>query len=107
MAIVSMENLPKIKHFWSEGNVFQRSHACPQLDYLDVKTFQGTATGEVFYNFVQTHHRANPRSSLRPIARFVVEIQRFVCDRATPPIIEKLRSKGVAMHAEGVSAYYA
>ena len=42
------------------------------------------------------YHRANPRSSLRLIARFVVEIQRFVCDRATPPIIEKLRSKGVA-----------
>ena len=53
------------------------------------------------------YHRANPRSSLRPIVCFVVEIQRFVCDRATPPIIEKLRSKGVAMHAEGVSAYYA
>ena len=33
---------------------------------------------------------------------FVVEIQ-----RTTPPIIEKLRSKGVAMHAYGVSAYYA
>ena len=33
-----------------------------------------------------------------------MEIQRFVCDRATPPIIEKLRSKGVAMHAYGVSA---
>ena len=32
------------------------------------------------------YHRANPRSSLRPIARFVVEIQCFVCDRATPPI---------------------
>ena len=31
--------------------------------------------------------------------RFVMEIQRFVCDRATPPIIEKLRSKGVARHA--------
>ena len=53
------------------------------------------------------YHRANPRSSLRPIAHFVVEIQRFVCDRATPPIIEKLRSEGVAMHAYGVSAYYA
>ena len=52
------------------------------------------------------YHRANPHSSLRPIACFVVEIQRFVCDRATPPIIEKLRSKGVAMHAYGVSAYY-
>ena len=53
------------------------------------------------------YHRANPCSSLWPIARFVVEIQRFVCDRATLPIIEKLRFKGVAMHAEGVSAYYA
>ena len=53
------------------------------------------------------YHRANPRSSLRPIARFVVEIQHFVCDRATPPIIEKLQSKGVvAMHAYGVSTYY-
>ena len=46
------------------------------------------------------------RSSSRPIMRFVVEIQRFVCDRATPSIIEKLRSKGVAMHAYGISAYY-
>ena len=53
------------------------------------------------------YHRANPRSSLRLIAHFVVDIQRFVCDHATPPIIEKLRSKGVAMHAYGVSAYYA
>ena len=52
------------------------------------------------------YHRANPRSSLRPITRFIVETQRFVCDRATPPIIKKLRSKGVAMHAYGVSAYY-
>ena len=53
------------------------------------------------------YHRANPCSRLRPIARFVVEIQRFVSDCTTPPIIEKLRSKGVAMHAYGVSAYYA
>ena len=45
--------------------------------------------------------------SLRPVARFVVKIQQFVCDHATPSIIEKLRSKGVAMHAYGVSAYYA
>ena len=52
-------------------------------------------------------YRPNPRSSLRTIARFIVEMQRFVCDRATPPMIEKLRSKGVAMHAYGVSAYYA
>ena len=38
------------------------------------------------------YHRANPSSSLRPIARFVVEIQRFVCDRATPPIIDGLKA---------------
>ena len=44
-------------------------------------------------------------SSLRPIVCLVVEIQCFVCDRATPPIIEKLWSKGVAIHAYGVSAY--
>ena len=53
------------------------------------------------------YHRANTRSSFRPTVRFVMEIQRFVCDCTTPPIIEKLRSKGVAMHVYGVSAYYA
>ena len=52
------------------------------------------------------YHRANPRSSLRLIVRFVVEIQRFVCNRVIPPIFEKLWSKGVAMHAYGVSAYW-
>jgi hypothetical protein len=29
------------------------------------------------------YHRDNPRSSFRPIARLTVELQRFVCDRAT------------------------
>ena len=53
------------------------------------------------------YYRANPHLSFRPIAHFVVEIQRFVCDHATPPIIDKLRSKGVAMHTYGVSTYYA
>ena len=53
------------------------------------------------------YHRANPRSSFRPITHFVLEIQHFVCDCATPPIIEKVRSKAVALHAYGVSAYYA
>ena len=61
----------------------------------------------VSYIFDKLYHRANPRSSFRATVRFVVEIQHFVCDRATPPTIEKLRSKGVAMHAYGVSAYYA
>ena len=45
--------------------------------------------------------------SFRLIACFVVEMQHFVCDRTIPPTIKKLRSKGVAMHAYGVSAYYA
>ena len=53
------------------------------------------------------YHRAVPCSSFRLTVRFVVEIQRFVCDRTTPPNIEKLQSKGVAMHAYCVSAYYA
>ena len=52
---------------------------------------------------ISSIHRANPHSSLRPIARLVVKIQRFACNRATPPIIEKLRSKGVAIHLYGVS----
>ena len=30
-----------------------------------------------------------------------------VCNHATPPIIEKLPSKGVAMHPYGVSVHYA
>ena len=52
------------------------------------------------------YHGANARSSFRPTVRFV-EIQRFFfCDCATPPIIEKLQSKSVAMHAYGVSVYY-
>ena len=38
--------------------------------------------------------------------RFAVELQSFVCDRAPPPTMEKLRSKGVAMHVYGVSVYY-
>ena len=48
------------------------------------------------------YNRANPCSSFRPIVRFVVEIQRFVCDRAIP---QKLRAKGIAMHVYGISAY--
>ena len=44
---------------------------------------------------------------MRHIARLADELECFVCDRATPPIIEKLRTKGVAMHAYGVSVYYA
>ena len=52
------------------------------------------------------YHRANLRSSFRPNARFVLEIQGFVCGHATSLIIEKLHSKGIAMHAYGISTYY-
>ena len=45
--------------------------------------------------------------SLRPITRFALEVERFVCDRATHMINEKLRSKDIAMHAYSVSVYYA
>ena len=51
------------------------------------------------------YHRATLRSSPRPIACFVEELQCFVCDHTTPPIIEILQSKGVAMHAYSVSVY--
>ena len=51
------------------------------------------------------YHRANSCSSPRPIVHFTEELQCFVCDCVTPPIIEKLRSKGVAMHTYGVSVY--
>ena len=53
------------------------------------------------------YHRTNLRSSFRLIVCFVVEIQRFVCDCITPPIIKKLQSEGIAMYAYGVYAYYA
>ena len=52
------------------------------------------------------YHRANSCSSFRPITRFAVELQSFVCDRATPPTIEKLWSKDVATHRYGISVYY-
>ena len=49
----------------------------------------------------------NSPASLRLIARFALEIARFVCDRATRIENEKLRSEGVAMYAYSVSVYYA
>ena len=51
--------------------------------------------------------RANSPASLRPIARFALEIARFVCYRTTRIENEKLRSEGVAMYAYSVSVYYA
>ena len=46
------------------------------------------------------YHRANLHSSFRPIVH-------FVCDCATPPVIEKLTSKGIAMYVYDISTYYA
>ena len=61
----------------------------------------------VSYIFDKLFHRANSRSNLRLTARFAEELQHFVCDRTITPTIEKLLSKGIAMHTYGVSIYYA
>ena len=57
--------------------------------------------------FENLYHRANLPPSLRPIARFALELERFVHDRATSIENEKLLSEGVAMYAYSVSVYYA
>ena len=59
----------------------------------------------ICYIFDKLYHRANSCLSFTPIACLAEELQRFVCDRATPPIIDKLWSKGVAMHAYGIYTY--
>ena len=57
--------------------------------------------------FENLYHRANLPPSLRQIARFALELERFVRDRATSIENEKLRSEGVAMYVYSVSVYYA
>ena len=52
--------------------------------------------------FGKLYHRANKPPSPRLIARLAVELERFVCDRATPSIIEKLRFED-AQEAKKVS----
>ena len=76
-------------------NKNNRSIPCPFYEIL------------VSYIFENLYHRANLRPNLRQIARFALEIERFVCDRATSIENEKLRSEGVAMYAYSVSVYYA
>ena len=61
----------------------------------------------VWFMVDKPYPRTNLHWSFRLIMHFAVELQSFVCDRAAPPIIKKLQSKGVAMHADGVSVYYA
>ena len=43
------------------------------------------------------YHRANQRSSFRPIVRFAVKIRHFVCDHATAPIIKNYGLKVLRM----------
>ena len=62
--------------------------------------------GSVSCIFDKLYSRANLPPSLRPIAHFALELERFVYDRATPTINEKLGSKGVAMYAYSTSVYY-
>ena len=50
---------------------------------------------------------SNLPPSLKPIVPFILELERFVHDCATPTENGKLRSKGVAKHAYSVSVYYA
>ena len=52
------------------------------------------------------YHRASLCSSFRPIVHSALEVQRLVCDRAKPPIIEKLPSKGTAMYTCSIFVYY-
>ena len=58
--------------------------------------------------FDKLYPKANLPTSLRPIVRFALELEHFVCDHATPKINEeKLWSKGIAMYVCSVSVYYA
>ena len=61
----------------------------------------------VSYIFNNLYPRANLLPSLRPIARFTLELERFVYDHVATVENEKLRPKGVAMYAYCVSVYYA
>ena len=59
------------------------------------------------YLISSIYYRPNLRSSFRPIARLALKLQRFVCDCATPRLMKKLWSKGVAMHTYSISVYCA
>ena len=53
------------------------------------------------------YHRASLPPSLRQIAHFALELERFICDRATSIENEKLWCEGVAMYTYSVSIYCA
>ena len=102
--VISMSSNPSTNHYSSldRGECAQK--------WMWFKKLGGT----YFMNFwlaacifAKLYHRANSCLSLRPIARFAKELQHFVCNPSTPPIIEKLWSKGVTIHIyNGISVYY-
>ena len=94
---------------------YLNTHACI---YIRIRTWskcdrlwENPAYGIFYENrvwciFDNLYHRANPCSGFRLIVCFAVELHRFLSDRTTPPKIDKLQSKSVAMHLYGVSVYY-
>ena len=60
---------------------------------------------EIMYQLSPTIGLTHP-ASLRPTARLVLELERFVHDHATCIESEKLWSEGVAMYAYSISVYY-
>ena len=60
----------------------------------------------VCYIFGKYYHRTNLPPSLRPIARFAISTERYLCTRATNVKIIKSWSKAVATHAQSVSVHY-
>ena len=55
MATVSVGKPAKNQTLLVRGERVSAIACMSSSGLLDVQTFQGTATGEVFYNFVQTH----------------------------------------------------
>ena len=101
----------EIVTIYTHGSVSNTLHTESEV-YDNMWSYLGKPSIWDFFNQVwcmvdKLYYRAKPYSSLRPIARFVVEIQRFVCNRNTLPNNRELQSKGIAMHAYSVSAYYA
>ena len=51
----------------------------------------------IYCIFDKLYPRANLPPSLRPVVRFALELERFVCDCATPTIDEKVRPKDITV----------
>ena len=89
--------------------VRERVHECVCVSLYQYVTIYGKTPHMGF--FVKVEFDVSMISSTIELTR--VQILDFccgdtaLCDCATPSIIEKLWFKGIAMHAYGVSAYYA